>query len=293
MGEFTPLTLKDKSMFDAYALRGGARTVEANFACAYIWNHKYHSALLPTPNALYVRYTLDNAPMIRPVGVLDWKTAVEEMRENAPEATLCDLSEEDRLALESAMPGAFVFTERREVADYLYSCDDLADLPGKKYHSKRNHCSRFEREYAGRWVYEPIHNTNIDDVWLFHENWCRKNDCSTNLTLQEEGTSIALLIYNLTALDAHSGLLRVDDKVVAFAAGTMIGADGLDVHIEKADYDVPGSYAMICREFAKSVRPRVRWINREDDMGLENLRKAKLSYYPAEILNKYSAAPAR
>ena len=286
---FRPLELSDKELFMSYTLRGNYKNVEAGFTCAYIWRHKYGHEIYTTDNAMYIRFNDGFADYITPFGVLSWSRALDEINGLDPDASLGELVEEDTSAVEKAAPGKYEFMENRNAADYLYLQSDLAEFSGKKFHSKRNFCSRFEREYEGRWIFEEITEENIDDVWLFHDAWSRKNGGGSSLTLQEESTTIALLLYNLKTLGARGGLLRVDGKVIAFTAGSPIAGDTYDVSVEKADYEVVGAYPMICREFIRNICEGYHYINREDDMGLENLRKAKLSYNPVRLIRKFNA----
>ena len=276
----------------SFTSRRSYKNIEAGFACAYIWRHKYGHEIYATDNAMYIRINIGGSVFITPFGVKCWDTALREIDEVDPGAALGELMREDMEAVRAAAPGKYEFVENEAIADYLYLQDDLAHFKGKKFHSKRNYCSRFERENEGRWCFEAITKDNIDDVWLFHDAWSRKNGGGSSLTLQEESTTIALLLYNLEILHAHGGLLRIDGKVIAFTAGAPISDDTYDVSVEKADYDISGAYPMICREFVRNICVGFKYINREDDMGLENLRKSKLSYNPVMLLRKYNAFPA-
>ena len=289
---FERMDLSDKTRFESAVRRAPRRIADLSFACQYIWMHKYNPELHSGQHALYLRYGLPDGLWYTPIGVTDWSACLAELDGLDPAARMGYLTKPDADAAEAAAPGKYIFAETRESADYIYLKDDLALLEGKKYHSKRNFCSRFERENAGNWSYEPLTGANLADAWLFQDSWCRKNGCDGSLTLQEESTAIALLLYNLDNFGAPAGMLKVGGRAVAFTAGSWVTDDTVVVHVEKADYDIPGAYQMICREFAKNSCGGAVYINREDDMGLENLRKAKMSYNPHEIIMKYSAIPA-
>ena len=99
----------------------------------------------------------------------------------------------------------------------------------------------------------------------------------------------------MDALELEGGLITVQGKPVAFSLGSLTTPECFNVHFEKAFADIQGSYPTIAREMARMVRerhPEVKWLNREDDMGLEGLRKAKLSYYPEILLEKYTVREA-
>ncbi len=292
---FEPIDVPHKSRFLAQVEFGHDRVTEQSFATLYSWSHKYHVELCFHDTFMFTRSRLHTQyHYTMPLGRGDLGKALralerESEQQNQP-FSLRGLTRPMISRIEEALPGRYAFTENRDSADYLYSAQDLIHLTGKKYHSKRNFIARFESQFAGRWSYEDLSADNLADVWAFQDHWCRKNDCASNISLQEESTTIALLLYNLEALEAIGGLLRIDGQVVAFTVGSRIGRDTMDINVEKADYDFVGSYPMINRAFAQRHCQEVSFINREEDLGLEGLRRAKLSYAPVEILMKHCAA---
>jgi hypothetical protein len=286
------MRINDGDLYRSYT--NGLRGSESSFTTIFSWMHKNNMHICEQ-DGLFFRLGYTNDPLyLLPLSrepmsddTLDHALALMESdaRERGIRFSIRAICDDQRHLLDGK---GFVITENRNFADYLYNAQDLLELSGKKYHSKRNFIARFERE--NDWQYEDITPDNLSDVWEFQDKWCRKNGCDTNISLQEEATCIAILLYNLDYLKAKGGLLRVNGKVVAFAVASRVGYDTLDIHVEKADYDVVGSYPMINREFLRhNVTPEIVYINREEDMGLENLRKAKLSYHPCMILNKHTA----
>jgi hypothetical protein len=293
MLSFEPISTRHRDLFNAYAYAERGRISVQSFVGCYIWSHKYRHQLAEADGSLFVRCAAGERVLyFAPMGG-DFRHGVELLLADAQTwaqpLRLRELTKAHADALEAAFPGRFHITESRDTADYLYRAADLRDLPGRPYHQKRNFVSRFQRENDCRWRYEPITEQSKPDVWAFQDQWCRKNDCASNESLRDEASAIALLLYGLDKLGAKGGLLRVDGKVVAFTLGSLISPGVLDVHVEKADYEVPGAYQMIHRQFLLSEWADAEWVNREEDMGLEGLRRAKLSYHPAEILLKYNA----
>jgi len=295
MLDLKPLRMRDGDTYRRYTkeLRGS----ESSFAAVFSWMHKNKLHICEQDGIFFRLANSDNPFYLFPLTFgpmiddnIDRALALMESDAKARgiKLKIYAVSEEQKGFLDDK---GFEFTESRNYSDYLYNAQDLLELSGKKYHSKRNFISRFERENS--WQYEDITDDNINDVWEFQDKWCRKNGCDTNVSLQEEATCIAILLYNLDYLKAKGGLLRANGKVVAFTVASRVGYDTLEIHIEKADYDVTGSYPMINREFLRhNLTPDIKYINREEDLGLENLRKAKLSYHPCMILTKYNAVHA-
>ena len=182
----------------------------------------------------------------------------------------------------------FTIEENREDADYIYTVEKLRDLKGRKLSSKRNHIKHFERN--GEWKFKLIESgEDIDSARAFvAEFYKEKGDPD----LVKEADAIEQMFENYEALGFFGGLLYQNGEPVAFTAATQLDQLTMDVHFEKALPGVEGAYTMINREFVKAISekfPDVEYINREEDMGLEGLRKAKESYHPDVLLMKYTA----
>jgi hypothetical protein len=192
-------------------------------------------------------------------------------------------------ALEEAFPGRFAFAEKRDQADYLYDTAAVASVAGKKYHSKRNFIHRFETQYAGRWRLEELSDANLGAVWAFNERWYRKNEYSSPAQQALETEVVCAALRNRRALGMRGVVLWVDERVVAYAMGSRLNADTYLEQVEKADGDIPGAYPMITRAFAEICAAGFAFLNREEDMGIEGLRQAKLSWNPAQVILRYDA----
>ncbi len=175
------------------------------------------------------------------------------------------------------------------MSDYIYSRKALCELAGKKYHSKRNHISTFSKSFD--WRYEAINEKNIADVYKCAETWYEQNSEKLDKYLDGERKGVMLLLDNFGKLGAEGGIIYVGDSAVAFTVGSAVSDTVYNIHIEKAIKEFSGAYTVINREFAKSLPEEIRYINREDDMGLEGLRRAKRSYYPEIMLKKYVCIP--
>ena len=186
------------------------------------------------------------------------------------------------------MPGQFRFTADRDYADYLYLRSDLATLSGKRFQPKRNHVNKFKRTYAN-YAYTPITPDHIRECLLLEQEWCQANDCDKQEGTGNERRALTYALEHFDELQLTGGILHVEGQIAAFSFGSPINQDTFGVHVEKADTRIEGAYAMINYEFANHVPEQYTYLNREEDLGIEGLRKAKLSYQPTIILEKYIA----
>ena len=162
-------------------------------------------------------------------------------------------------------------------------------LPGKKLHQKRNHIRRFDDNNPD-WMFHPITRDNFQLCLEMEQEWADLRDAKLDKSLSAETVAVIEALYHMDALELEGGLITVQGKPVAFSLGSLTTPECFNVHFEKAFADIQGSYPTIAREMARMVRerhPEVKWLNREDDMGLEGLRKAKMSYNPADFARKY------
>ena len=174
----------------------------------------------------------------------------------------------------------------RDWSDYLYLCDDLINLSGRKYAGQRNHINRFTREHTS-WSFERIKSDQHDDVKAFLENYSKQQKKDSPAYI--EGNIKALeVLDNLEKYKLSGGALYVGGEVAGVSFGEVVD-DTLFVHIEKANTDFHGSYPMLLSQFARMFSEKgTKYVNREEDDGDEGLRTSKLSYHPIEILHKYT-----
>ena len=187
--------------------------------------------------------------------------------------------------LERWYPGRFRIEWMRDNADYIYERERLVSLAGKKLHGKRNHIKRFQDQNPG-WSYESLRDDNIEACIDMAREWCRRNCCIEDDEKEEEFHLVIKALKNYKALHMKGGLLRNETGVIAFTLGSPISPDTFDVCFEKAFSEIQGAYPMINRQFAVHELQEYRYVNREEDLGVPGLRKAKLSYYPDILLEK-------
>ena len=197
----------------------------------------------------------------------------------------CDL-------LETHFPGRFRIQPDRNTFDYIYAIEDLAELKGRKFQKKRNHLNRFRLEHPA-WRTEPLSEENLPAVrQMLHDWYAHRHDVDPHGSYTLERIALDRALSNPHGLGLEGLVLLEEDRVLAFTMASRLSQNTYDVHFEKAREDVDGAYAAINQAFARHLQqahPELQFLNREDDMGLEGLRKAKLSYNPVEIREKYWA----
>lgn len=265
-----------------------------NFANLYLWNRAFCQKIARLGDRLLIEFCKGFA---YPAGEGPLAPAMDALKERAEERgmplTLVGVTPCQREKLEREFPGRFAFEEDRDGFDYIYDINRLADLGGKKLHSKRNHIHRFDERFPD-WMFEPITRDNLQECLDLENRWAaaRHGDAEGADILHEETVAVIEALYQKDALGMEGGLIRAEGQVIAFSLASRTTEDCFDVHFEKAFGDIQGSYTVINREMARMLRdrhPEVKWLNREDDLGLEGLRKAKLSYYPDILLEKFIA----
>lgn len=177
--------------------------------------------------------------------------------------------------------------ESREDFEYLYLTENLKNLSGKKFHSKRNHISAFSKKYD--WSYETLTKENLPEVFKMTDKWTEemKKITGDSLSIEVENSALKEYLPFMDTLKLRGGCIRVNGEIVAFTFGSPINNSVFDIHVEKALPEFRTAYSVINREFISNELSDFKYVNREDDMGLEGLRKAKLSYHPDILLKKY------
>ena len=179
--------------------------------------------------------------------------------------------------------------DSRDFAEYLYKPSDLIELPGKKYHAKRNFIRRFINTYSQNYAFRTFEEKDRDGVYELFGNWSRTKSFDGYLgsaEKQERKLVEKALNYAAKYDDFFADVLEVDGRIVGFEFGERLASNNGIVHIEKGDINYDGVYPMLCHAFAAKHFKDVSFINRQEDMGLDGLRKSKLSYHPCGFVEK-------
>ena len=279
--------LSDKSLFDSFF--GMSENSIYNFTTLFMWsaNGKIRYDIVDDCLVLFFYNSRSGVCCTYPIGTGDRKTVAQQaldfMKTNSKKPRFILMSEEMARECDACFPGKFRIYADRNNADYIYLSEQLVHLSGKKLHQKRNHLNAFVSTYS--FVYERIGQAQKDECISLFEKWL--------LTQPEETVAFSKtptlrLLNNLDALSVTAGGIYVNGKLVAFSAGEGITDDMALIHVEYADTFYRGAYNAINQQFVEHEWQNYLYINREEDMGLEGLRRAKLAYRPVRFVEKFS-----
>ncbi len=289
--DFKPLGLEDRAFIHEKLRAYQPETSELNFTNMFIWRAHFGFLWSVYGDWLLVigANTANGVQALPPVGppsrvevtrmLLTWlreKKAVAEPHIDRADA---------RLAEELRAGAGFVIQPTRDHFDYAYRTEDLIRLAGKNYRAKRNHINYLLREC--RVAYEPLNDGHVEDCLKLAENWCDLRRCAEDLNLTGEWDATREALIHFRALDLAGGVIVSDGRVEAFTLGELLNRDTAVVHIEKANTEVRGLYALINQQFCEKQWKETQFVNREQDLGEPGLREAKLSYNPDHLVEKF------
>ena len=293
MLKFRAVSVQDFEKVEDILTKSNIKNCEYCYPTLLVWSHRHPSELAIEEDTLFVRSEgHEHMWYLFPKGKMEPEKAINLILEDAKShglpISIYGIDKEDASIIEEKFQGKLELEVDRDGADYIYTQEDLANLPGKNYQKKRNHVSRFLREHPD-YKFVEITDENKDKARKYVDTWCTKYEHDDDWDFISEKRGINELLDNFDRLKLSGAMIEVDDEVVAMTVAAPINDEMVDIMIEKAYHEMNGAYAIINRDFARNCLSKFKYINREDDLGLENLRKAKLSYFPCEILEKYTA----
>ncbi len=199
---------------------------------------------------------------------------------------LLSLAEDERELVQGLAEDTFFIDNNRDYEDYIYHAADLRNLKGAKYAAKRNHVNRFSAKYD--WTYQPLTTDRLQQCLSLEAVWRQKHTAHQTETSAEQ-KAIKYAFDHFDELGLIGGALYADNEMIAFTYGSEINDETFCVHIEKANIEYEGVFSAINHLFVKHLPEKYLYINREDDLGLDGLRKSKLSYHPAHMEPKFTA----
>lgn len=289
---FKELEIEDKPVLDAVFERVYHENSHMNFTNLFMWRKSYHIMWSLEEDILYMKASyagrdfalqpLCSAALL-PQAMENWQayfTAVgQPFQMNGVEIGMVE-------QLRALYGDAYTAMEDINNFDYVYSSADLIQLAGRKFHAKKNHINSFRKNYPEA-QYRPISDEIIMQCKINMNGWYKKHDRSDENIITERNAIIELLNH-FDYLKLKGGAIVLDKRVVAFTIGEQLNPDMAVIHVEKADPDIRGAYPLINQQFVEKEFAALPYINREEDMGIPGLRKAKESYRPVKLIHKYN-----
>ena len=289
--ELRPLTLADKPLVDAALGRHPPEISELTFTNLFCWQAKRRVTMAECPDGLaFVAGESDRSYFLPPVcagGVAD---AARSLFAHAGVVGLAPVIERVPEAMvEELARAGFRVEEDRANWDYVYRVSDLALLDGRHYDGKRNFIRQVLASH--RCEYRRITAENVSDCLALETSWCNLRHCELDPGLEAEQGAIAACFGNWEELSLIGGAVLVEGEIQAFAIGERLNPTTAVVHFEKANPEMRGMYQLINHWFARNELSDFEFVNREQDLGIEGLRKAKESYHPHHMVRKFTVRP--
>ncbi|MEI6286608.1 MAG: phosphatidylglycerol lysyltransferase domain-containing protein [Bacillota bacterium] len=283
--DYKKIEIADKSIFDEHFAQCHYEISEFTFTNLFIWRRAYNLMWCKYQDVLLVKGLWNDLEFLFfPIGQIDNALQVVKVISAEQPIQLRSVPKIAAEQLAALLPNARVTTAEDDY-DYVYSSEDLAKLAGRKFEKKRHHINKLLRTYP-QINYREFDDDLLEKITQHTENWYQ-DTLSEDIWLNYERVAINDVLVNWRPLGVRGAALVLQNRVVAFTVGEQLNSTTAVIHIEKADFAIDGAYQLINREFVKNSWNNFQYINREEDMGLPQLRVAKKSYHPIKMVEKY------
>jgi len=287
--EFKPIEIADREPLENYFREHPPLVSEFTFTNLLGWQKVHNYQISKYKDGfLVLKESKAKLSFLQPIVTGNPAEAVqacfEYLKEKAEIQTIERVGE-DFIAASAWDDSQFVISEDRDNFDYLYDTGELTELAGEKFHDKKNLLNQFLKKYQYR--YQNLTPELVPECLKFEHEWCEDRDCDKIEGLRHEKCAVLEMLNNFRALSSKGGIIRIAEKIVALTLGERLNKDTLVIHVEKANNEITGLYQAINWEFLKNQAQSFRFVNREQDLGVEGLRRAKMSYNPVRLIKKY------
>ncbi len=290
---FKPLDIYDQDIITGFLKQDPPRISELTFTNLFIWRHRNRPKWREFEGSLLIiMEPKDGTPFgMPPTGAGNKSLALDflckELGKITDDVRVCRV---DKCSVEQYVhPDKYQVIPDPNQSDYVYLAENLIKLSGRKYHRKKNHLNRFLRD--NDFEYEELSIDQVECFLEMQEDWCQIRKCAENLELLQEDQAIFESMKFFEDLGFQGGALKINNKIEAFALGEQLNADTAVIHIEKANPKISGIYTAINQRFCENAWFGMKFINREQDLGSKGLRKAKQSYHPHHMVDKFTLVP--
>lgn len=287
---YKALTIQDRSTIEALLDADPPETSEMTFTNLFMWRHHYGPCFRIFDDVLLIICQADDGTAfgLPPLGPGNKKEALARLFQDIE--TLADRPRVSRVGrgfVDSYLDRDMFKAEPDEDQfDYVYLCENLVQLSGRKFHQKKNHLNQFTKQFE--------FETRLLDAGLaaqaleLQESWCRMRECHLDPSLSGEDRAVYEALTNFGELRYKGLAIMIDGRIEAFALGEALNPETVVIHVEKANPEIRGLYAAVNQRFCLEVWSEYQYINREQDLGVEGLRRAKQSYNPHHMVEKYN-----
>ena len=284
---FQKVTLEDKEWINKRLAESDFNGCEYTFSNIFLWGTAYDFKVANHKDFLLIKVGEGKQTLYYfPAGLGDLKSVLGDLalytQQMGEPLTFGNVTEEHKILIEEVWPDAFEYKAVREASDYIYSRQKMVTLAGKKLHGKRNHINRFKDN--PNWNFEFINEDNITECYGMSIAWSLQHFGGNSP--DSDFCAVQKAFDYFKELDLIGGLIRREGQVVAFTMGAPLNSNTFLTHIEKAFHEIQGAYPIMTQQFAQHLPERFEYLNREEDLGIESLRKSKMSYYPEILLEK-------
>jgi hypothetical protein len=288
--EFRDLTLEDKPLFDQLFSLFPPVISEFTFTNLFIWRNCYQTKISRLQKFLCLLSDWEeNSYFFPPMGEGDvikcYQSFLQYFERKGIPPKIVRVPEAVVVQIDWKASGMKAELDRSQ-CDYVYLTQELIELKGRKYHRKRNHIKQFQEKYS--YQYLPLTPEWIPQCLQLQTDWCDLRHCEASPGLLNESFAIKEAFTHFEELGVKGGAILIDGKVEAFTLGDPLNQETVVIHIEKANPAYEGLYPTINQAFLENQWSGYPYVNREQDLGEEGLRKAKESYFPHHLVNKYT-----
>ncbi len=289
--DMRPITLDDREAVQSLLGEGPPQQSELTFTNLFMWRDAHQLRLSMLGRALVIfswRADPGDSFVFPPLGTVANLDAVRQcldhLSANGHAAVMSRATREDLDRL-GVTEGEFAVEADRDNWDYVYLAQDLISLSGNRYHRKRNHIEQFRSQHEFRYV--PLTPDLAPACQELQDRWCDEKHCDLMATLRAEARAVKEVLENVDVLGVTGGCIEIEGRVEAFTLGELLNEDTVVIHIEKADAAFHGLYQVINQQFLEHAWSHIAYVNREQDLGVPGLRRAKESYHPTHKVEKF------
>ncbi|MGD8768914.1 MAG: phosphatidylglycerol lysyltransferase domain-containing protein [Desulfobacterales bacterium] len=284
---FEPITLDKQKEYSKHFALCSQKASDYSFVNLWGWAEEYGLSWAWSDNLVWIKQTVPEKMHWAPVGAwesVDWNKCFSEYFSSE---TLFDRMPESLLRLwEDSFNHLISFEESRGHWDYIYSVIELIDLKGKRFHKKKNLLNQFRKKYDFEYV--PFGTDMIHKAMMMQEDWCTWRDCESSDLLSAENRTISKILTQWETIQGLTGgAIIANQKMAGYTIAERLTDDTLLIHFEKGNPDYKGIYQAINQMFLERSGNTFEFVNREQDLDIQGLRKAKLSYHPVNFIKKY------